>query len=235
MKYFFLLLLAMPFLSYAQTDFKDIDGKWQEEKRTKKKNKEIDFTDTLRMEIRPDGFMMIRHTQGPTLTGEAEMKGKKIILQDTKFIIVESSKNTLVLNDDEGNHHFKKMIEFTSAPVTKLIPGVEEGKKDISIGTLKGRWTIYKKTDPDFSRAKFYLKSIDFKEDKGNGTYEGIASFNNNDSVYSTQAFIYIKGTDLVISSDEETFKAKVMKSDGEEMILKSGTIHYFMKQFGKN
>ena len=111
---------------------------------------------------------------------------------------------------------------------------MEEGKKDISLSTLKGKWTIYKKTDPQFNHTKFYLKSIDFKEDKGNGTYLAGVTFNNSDSVYVTDAFVYIKGTDFIISSDDETFKAKVLKSDGNELLLENGSIHYFLKQFGK-
>ena len=234
MKKICIVLFMIPVFANAQINFTDIDGKWQEEKRTLKKNKEIDFTDTLRMEIRKDGFVMIRHDKGPTITGEAEIRGKKLVLNDNKYGLVETGKNKLILNDDDGNHHFNKVEEFNSSPVQRKIPGVEEGKKDIALGTIKGKWTCYKKTDPAFNQGKFYLKAIDFKEDKGNGTYAGVASFSSSDSVYSTEAFIYIKGTDLVISTDEETFKAKVMKSDGQEMILQNGVINYFMKQFGK-
>ncbi|HPI53578.1 MAG TPA: hypothetical protein PLU10_02735 [Chitinophagaceae bacterium] len=219
---------------FAQIDFKDIDGKWQEEYREEKKGKEIDFKDTLRIEIRTDGFMMIRHTIGATLTGEATIEGKEIRLQGTDYTIADYSRKKLVLKGDAWIHHFRKADEFSSSPVKKLIPDVEEGKKDISLSTLKGKWTIYKKTDPQFTHDKFYLKSIDFKEDKGNGTYLAAVAFNNSDSVYVTDAFVYIKGTDFIISSDDETFKAKVLKSDGNELLLENGSIHYFLKQFGK-
>lgn len=234
MKKFILALLWLPVSTFAQTTFKDINGKWQEESRTKKKGKEINFKDTLRIEIRKDGFMMIRHSEGATITGQAEIKGTTLLLDDVNFSIVESDNARLTLNDDDGDHHFKKIEEFSNSPVIKKMPGVEEGKKDITISTVKGKWTCYKKTDPEFNRTKFYLKVIDFREDKGNGTYAGTATFNNNDSVYTTDAFIYVKENDFVISSDHETFKATVIKSDGEEMILQSGTIHYFLKQFGK-
>jgi hypothetical protein len=220
--------------SKAQTSLKEIAGKWQEESRYKKKDKPLDFKDTLRMEIRADGFMMIRHPRGATLTGEAELSGRKLKLENVKYSIVEVSQDKLVLNDNEGDHIFKKMPEFTSAPVTKMIPGVEEGKKDITNAVLKGKWSCYKKTDPEFSRVKFYLRNIDFKEEKGQGAYDGTVSFNNNDSVYTADAIMLVKDSGFNISYNTENFKADVVKSDGEELILRSGNVHYFMKQFGK-
>lgn len=234
MKSILIVFLLVPLSIFSQTSFKDINGKWQEESRTKKKGKEIKFSDTLRIEIRQDGFMMIRHTEGATITGQAELKGTKIVLDDIRFNLVESDKTTLVLNDEDGDHHFKKIDEFSNSPVIKKIPGVEEGKKDIAISTIKGKWTCYKKTDPEFSQSKFYLKNIDFREDKGNGIYVGSVTFNNSDSVYSTEANIIVKDHDFEISSEHESVKATVLKSDGVEMILQNGSIHYFLKQFGK-
>lgn len=225
--------MLLPFSLFSQISFSDIDGKWQEEKRLKKK-KEIPFTDTLRLEIRKDGFMLIRHTIGPTYTGEAELAGKKLKLEKEKFEVVDYSRKSLSLKDDDGTHVFRKADEFSASPIQKVIPGREEGEKDIAIATLKGKWTAYKKTDPKFDKNKFYLKAIQFNEDKGGGTYKGIVTFNTMDSVYNTDAFIYVKGTDFIISSDNETFKAKVLKSDGEELLLEEGSVTYFLKQFGK-
>jgi len=227
-------LFLLPFFCEAQTDIKQLQGKWQESFRTAKKNKKIDFTDTLRMEIRPDGFMMLRHTKGATITGQGEIRNGSLYLENTEYEIVEFANDKLVLHDNSGNHHFNRMAEFTNSPVTKVIPGVERGRKDISLKTIKGKWSCYKKTDPDFSTGKFYIKSLEFKEDKGDGLYTGTAAFNNSDSVYSNDVLITVAGKEMIISSGKETIKAEVLKSDGEEMILQSGTINYFLKQFGK-
>ena len=229
-----LLLFTIPLFCEAQTDIKQLTGKWEESFRTTKKNKKIDFTDTLRMEIRPDGFMMLRHTKGATITGQGEIRNGSLYLENTESEIVEFTNNRLVLHDNSGNHHFDRMNEFTNSPVTKVIPGVETGRKDISMSTIKGKWSCYKKTDPDFSTGKFYIKSIEFKEDKGNGLYTGTAAFNNSDSVYTRDVSIIITGKEIMINAGQETLKAEVLKSDGDEMILQSGSIHYFLKQFGK-
>lgn len=234
MKHLFILLFFIPNFSNAQVGFKDITGKWQEELREVKKNEHTPFVDTLRLEIRPEGFMMVRYDVGPTFFGEAEIKGKYLTIKEHDFEIQESAENNLTLIDDKGYHYFKRVIEFGSSPVTKIIPGKEEGIKNITIETLKGKWTCYKKTDTKYDKSKFYLKSINFLEDKGNGTYVGSTAFSSMDSIFVIDAFIYVKENNLLVSTDEENFKAKVIKSNGEELILESGTIIYFMKQFGK-
>ncbi|MBP6625593.1 MAG: hypothetical protein KA198_10500, partial [Chitinophagaceae bacterium] len=88
MKKLIIFFSLLPTFSLAQITFKDVDGKWQEEYRTEKKGKEIDFKDTLRMEIRTDGFMMVRHSIGATIIGEAEISENKITLQNEQFKII---------------------------------------------------------------------------------------------------------------------------------------------------
>lgn len=234
MKQLLILCLLLPIASEAQIEFRDIAGKWQEQSRTTSKGKEKSFTDTLRLEIRPDGFMMIRHTVGPTLTGQAELKGQKIYLQDEKIIIVESTAEKLVLCDQEGNHVYSRLPEFTSAPVKKLVPGVEEGVKDLSPGKLIGNWSVYKKTDPAFKGSTFYLKRLIISAARENNSFSGQATYNNNDSVYNKDVLIRVNGNEALEVSGEENLRARVMKSDGDELILQSGNVHYFLKQLGK-
>lgn len=231
---FCLFFCFLSFQGQAQIEFSSIQGKWQEESRSNKKEKNIEFTDTLRLEIRATGFMMIRHAKGSTNTGMAELKGSKLKLQDEKFELESASETKLVLSDGNAVHHFKKNIEFTSSPVAKLVPGVETGKKDLSFLNLKGKWTVYKKTDPAFKPSKFYIKTIEFLEDKGKGTYSAASSFNSNDSVYFAEAVISIQAEGFVIQTKQETIKTIVLKSDENEMILQCGDIHYFLKQFGR-
>lgn len=234
MKYTFFLFILLSTFANAQVVFKDIAGKWQEESREARKNQPSSFIDTMRLEIRPEGFMMVRKDVGATFFGEAEIKGKYLTIKGHDFEIQEKDENNLTLVDDSGYHYFKRVVEFGNSPVTKVIPGKEEGIKNIAIETLKGKWTCYKKMDPKFEKTKFYLKSINFKEDKGNGTYIGSTAFSSMDSIFVVDAFIYVKENNLIISTDEENFKAKVMKSNGEELILENGSITYFLKQFGK-
>lgn len=234
MKKIILLLLILPCYAHAQIEFRDIAGKWQEQSRSTKKGAGKEFTDTLRLEIRADGFMMIRHTDGPTLTGQAELNGKKITLQDQTITILDTTGGHLVLGDKDGNHVYRKLPEFTSAPVKKQVPGLEEGVKDLSPAKLIGNWSVYKKTDPGYKGSTFYLKRLIIAAATSKDTYSGEATYNNNDSVYNKTVIIRISGEDALEISGEEGIRARVMKSDGDELILQFGTIHYFLKQLGK-
>ncbi|MBK7764272.1 MAG: hypothetical protein IPI46_13160 [Bacteroidetes bacterium] len=233
MKTFLILLILFPTILQAQSKLSDLQGKWQEEKRLNKREKEIEFTDTIRIEFQTSGFAMIRRSGGGTFTGEAELKQENLSIDHQKFEIEELTKNALVLSDKQGLHHLKRMDEFTMSPVKRVLPGVEEGKRDFSFKSVQGKWTCYKKTDPDFKGTTFYIKSIDIKEEKPRGTFLGTASFNNSDSVYTTDAKIIFDGNVCSITSAEQVVKAKVLKSDGEEMILESGTVNYFLKRLG--
>jgi hypothetical protein len=236
MKNILFFLLFIPILSYAQPvagTLSEIAGKWQEVSRSGKKNKQLSFEDTLKLEIRGDGFMLARYHKGATIIGEAELNGNRLKFEKSDFEVVEAGPEHLVLNDKQGNHHFVKIPEFTSSPVARILPGVEQGKINLSSETLKGKWTIYKKTDPDFTSATFYLKSLDVKEDKGNQTYQCTATFNNNDSVYATEATLQVIASEMLLSGKSEKIKLNVLKSDGNELILQHGAIHYFLKQFG--
>lgn len=234
MKNIFLLLVLCPFVSSGQYTFQKLAGKWQEQTRTDKKKEYLAFTDTLRMEIRPDGFMMVRHAVGATLTGEAEIKFNSIMLEQHEYEIMDFVENKLVIKDEDGIHLFSKKTEFTNAPVKKQVPGATQGEKDLSFKNLKGSWTCYKKTDPNFRFSTLYIKSIDVLEDKGNDTFTSNITFHSSDTTYSTSAFMYFKDNHILLSSEEDTQKVDVLKATTEELILQNGSVIYFLKQFGK-
>ena len=230
-----LYFMLLPLFGRAQNELLSLSGKWQEEIRTTKKNQSLQWKDSLRLEIRSDGFMMVRHDMGATLTGEAECNGATLHLGKISFTIEEIKPDQLILSDGDGKHQFKRIPEFSNAPVKRLVPGIEQGKREINFAILKGKWTCYKKTDPDFNRAKFYLKSIDFTQDTKPQEWAATAAFNNNDSVYSKNVVVQIKGHNLIIQCQDQSLMLDILKSDGEELILQAGNIYYFLKQFSKN
>lgn len=233
MKRYLFLLIFLPAFVQAQTKLSDLQGKWQEEKRSTKKDKPLEFADTIRIEFQNSGFAMIRRSGGGTYTAMAELNEAKLNIDKQKFVIEEFGNNTLVLSDKEGKHYFKKFEEFTMSPVKRILPGVEEGRKDYSFTALQGKWTCYKKTDPDFKGITFYIKSLDFKEEKFSKSFIGTVSFNNSDSVYTSEASMVFVGNECTITCTEQIVKATVLKSDGEELILSSGTVNYFLKRLG--
>jgi hypothetical protein len=229
---FFLCIAS--YLSFAQNELHKIASKWQELKRVDKRNNEISFTDTMRMEIRADGFMMLRYDNGPTITGEVEWKKDELFLEEITFQVLHYDNSTLELKSKNYTHTLTKSVEFQSRPVVKIIPGVEHGLVDLAMKTMQGKWTCYKKTDPLFDRTKFYIKSLDVKEWKASDSIRAEIVYQSNDSIYSYNATLQIKGNNVIVVNQKNEHKLEALKSDGEELILKDGNIHYFMKQFGR-
>ncbi len=155
----FFLFPVSSFAQYYYT-FKDISGKWVEQTRTDKNSDVVPFKDTLYIEIREDGFMMVRHTIGATFYGDATLAENMLIIQKEKFSVEGHEDDLLKLKQGKVTHRFVKQIEFADAPVVKVIPGVERGDVLIDFENLAGKWTVYKKTDPNFKAGNFYIKTL---------------------------------------------------------------------------
>ncbi len=88
----FFLMLLIPLASSAKEQYKYICGKWEEQSRTKGWWRKINFSDTLRIDLHTDGFMLIRHNEGATITGTGKIFDKKVKLYEAnnvlKFTIV---------------------------------------------------------------------------------------------------------------------------------------------------
>ena len=236
MKKIFYLLLLLPAYVHAQYTytFKDISGKWIERTRTDKNSDVAPFKDTLYLEIRENGFMMVRHTIGATFYGDAELIENTLSIQKEHFKIESNENGILKLKQGKVTHRFVKFEEFTDAPVVKMIPGAETGNILNDEKNLQGKWTVYKKTDPSFSSHTFYIKIIDIKEKIKTSTFAGLVTFHNMDSIYSSDATITIHDTEITIVCNDKIIKAQMLKNDGEEFIIKHNSVQYFMKRFGK-
>jgi hypothetical protein len=236
MKKIFLLFLFLPLFTKAQSElsFEDISGKWVERTRTDKNSDVAPFKDTLFLEIREDGFMLVRHTIGATFYGTAELKENKLTLQRETFQIESCENGILKLKQGKVSHRFVKQEAFQDAPVAKIIPGVTEGDILHDAAAYTGKWTVYKKTDANFTGKTFYLKMLDIKTQQQDKQFSAEVTFHNMDSLYNSDARIQVQQNELSIYSDNKIIKAKILKNDGVEMILEHGSIHYYLKKLGQ-
>lgn len=236
MKKIIIALLLLPFCTVAQHNytFEEISGKWAEQTRTDKHSDVIPFKDTLYVEIREDGFMMVRHTIGATSYGDAELVENKLSIQREKFTIEALENDMLKLKQNKITHRFAKQKEFADAPVAKVIPGVEHGTIQTTFESLQGKWTVYKKTDPNFKSNTFYIKTLTIQEKKKNNNFVGNVTYHNMDSIFSSNANIQIQDHEMQIVSPEKVLKTVILKNNGEECILQHGSVNYFMKRAEK-
>ena len=231
-----LLFLLFPTFSFAQYyySFKDISGKWVELTRTDKNSDVTPFKDTLYIEIREDGFMMVRHTIGATYYGDAELYENKLSIQKDVYNVEGNEDGVLKLKKGKFTHRFIKQEAFTPSPVQKAIPGAESGVVLTEYENLNGKWTVYKKTDPEFTSGTFYIKNMDISEMNMNNVFSAQVTFHNMDSVYSTDATIKVQNKEMQLVSTDKVLKTRMLKNDGEEMILEHGSTTYFLKRFKK-
>ncbi|MBK8143592.1 MAG: hypothetical protein IPK62_00680 [Bacteroidetes bacterium] len=236
MKKLLLCLLLFPTITYAQYyySFKDISGKWVELTRTDKNSDVTPFKDTLYIEIREDGFMMVRHTIGATYYGDAELHENKLSIQKDVYSVEGNEDGVLKLKKGKFTHRFIKQEAFNPSPVPKTIPGAESGVILTDYENLSGKWTVYKKTDPKFTHGTFYIKNMEIIEMNMNNVFSAEINFHNMDSVYSAYATIKIQDKELQIVSTDKVLKTRMVKNDGEEMILEHGSTTYFLKRFKK-
>ncbi len=229
-KLFLYGILFIPSIAFAQYSFKDLSGKWVEQTRTDKHQDVVPFKDTLYIEIREDGFMMVRHTFGATVYGNATLNALEISIEKEKFSIETVSNDMLKLKQDKRMHRFSKQIEFQDAPVTKLIPGIETGEIVSDIHQLNGKWHCYKKTDPAFDKAKLYIKQIEIVDQLLN-SMNSTVTFQNMDTVYSADMMIELKDKKMILHGDGQLLKLNMLKSDKDEMILQDEGVSYFLKR----
>ncbi|HNF72483.1 MAG TPA: hypothetical protein PLP34_08715 [Chitinophagaceae bacterium] len=234
MKILLPMLLLFSTTSFSQTSLVSLSGKWKEDQRTTRKGMQLEFDDTLHLEIQTSGFLMLRYPGSETFTSACTLKEDYIQAGKLKFTFDETNGSVLWFQDKDGRHRFQKITEssFTTAP--RILPGVEKGNTLFDYASVHGRWSCYKKTDPAYRSSTFYIRSLDFKTRVESGSYQGEATFNNADSVFTVPAILQFNQGELQVESAGGLVKARVLKSDGEEMILEQGSVHYFLKRFGK-
>lgn len=217
----------------AQVSLQEIKGTWKEVRRETKRNNDLPFTDTMQMEISNDvvSFRLGKNT--PRFEQMEAFEKNKIKFAKGVNSIEVNDANALQYDDELGTHYFvRKSKALGKSDVQKEISIKETPTQQVLEFT--GKWSCYKKTVPEFTKEKFYLKSIKFGEKKKDGVYDAKAVFNNMDSVYMANAEVTISAQTLTIVTEKITLKATISKSDGEELILDEHYITYYLKQFGK-
>lgn len=241
MKKVLLLLMLIPASVWGQDEpnseniLTDVAGKWEETGRLKKK-KPTEFTDTLRMEIREDSYMMMRYHMGPTLLGNALRKKDEIVFKNRTLEIESVSNNEFRFSDDAGIHVMKKVTEFSEAPISKKNPALEnEQKSGIYQQDMLGKWTCYKKTDPEYTPAKFYLKNLQVKQKIESNLYAGTITMHNADSIYTNDCAIELqkKQVNIRISGGVTMILETEMLLDNEWVFLENKT-RYYLKMLTK-
>lgn len=237
MKKIFFLFVFLPIVVFCQEDFtfKDISGKWLEASRTDKNNTVIQFQDTIYVEIREDEFMLVRPKIGKTYFGDAEIKDNKIYLQNEQFQIESAEKNILKLKHGKYTHRFVRFEQTPDMPAQR-ISHQDDKPNEIKTTTksLIGKWTVYKKTDEQFSVKKYYFKILDIQEVNLDNLLSGSLTLHNMDKQKTTPFTIFVQGVEMNMTVGEDMYKIQLLRNNGNEMIFRIGSATYYLKRFSE-
>ncbi len=234
MKKLLCLLILIPLFTLAQDEytFKDISGKWIEASRTDKNNIVNNFKDTIYLEIRDDGFMLVRPVIGKTYFDDAEIKENKIYIKGETFLIDKAETKMLKLKHGKYSHRFVPYVE-SSEPIIPMNNYQNEPKQILtSTKSLLGNWIVYKKTDEQFDTKKYYIKSIELNEINLDNLLSGTLIVYSMNKQSSSPVTIFIEGVSMNIATETNKYKAQMLRNDGNEMILKIGTTIYYLKKY---
>ncbi len=216
-------------------------GNWQEFKRTENKRggKEmaIEFSDTVKLEFRSDSTVYRYYPSGKTsdVPFHVTKQNKFSMGDDIGYNKIILTKDYLLLAGDDYNSYLRRVDKFYLAPIEKIIPGVGERKINILDALfLQGSWSLYKKEDPNFSRQKVYLHSLEIGKSHADGSYDVLAAYNDAGKTISDKGILRIEDDKFILQVMNQTKEYAIFKAVDNELVLTDGDITYFLKNLSK-
>lgn len=212
-------------------------GKWQEYKRTegkKRKAREIELENIIMIEFMADSTGRLWYEDGKFCMGPIEIDEKGFHIDRELFDFYEINENEVNLGRNNIVHHFHRVDQFTAmGPIRKVIPDVEEGP--ISASKRTGKWSAYKKTDPQFKRTNFYLRDLEILEPAVDGKYPVKLSYASQSDVEKTEAIMHVEKDKMYFLIENRPIELRILKWENNELILQDGDIHYYLKDFSQD
>ena len=217
-----------------------LKGFWQEYKRTVIENRmaerALPFTDTLKVVIREDSTTRFYDLHGRISAGRLTYKKPRYQLGNGQsFISIKRKGDELVLGNKNSFTYLKEVRGFYTKPF-----GPKRTDEDKEIGELdalflKGKWSLYKKEDPNFDRQKNYLHGLEVLENKADGSFETITYYNKANIVTKEYALSVINHNILSLHiKDKKRQDYTILKAAKSEIVLKQGEVVYYLKNLSK-
>ncbi len=217
-----------------------IDGFWQEYSRTISKKRmaqrQLAFTDSLKISIRKDSLTRFYDTHGRISSGRLAKKKNGYHLGNGQvFESIRRVGDTIILGNGNGFTYLKKVRGFYTKPFAPVRTGSDE-IVDLSGSFLLGKWKVYKKEDPLFSRKKKYLHSIDIKDKHADGTFAIYGSYYNAELLKKKPGYLKVddaKSLSLHLAKEKEQAYSIRKAANGELILIQNG-VTYYLKNLSK-
>ncbi len=215
-----------------------LDGKWQEVKRTSIKTKQpVGFSDTLllrfdsnKVEIRDATSMRM------TMRGDAFIEPPyNLIAAGDEYIIRSLDKEKLVLDDGENLKELHKKQQFYYETLGKLTVETENISTPVNVDQkkLEGKWIVYRRQalagtiDSD----AVIIKSIDIFPGDAIGSAMGRVVCYKTDVTESWSCKIIFSPGNIQVITDKYAWEFQTYKADGKEFVFgEVGRMLYYAK-----
>lgn len=223
----------------AQFSTTQLVGKWQEISRTDKKNRSVDFTDTIYLNFLSPNRVITRDGNSSNMTGNAAIEpGNVLIAAADVYTILSVADSQVVLdNQDEFIHTLIKKDMYFFESYGKLSVKQEEFKDPIpvTLQDVMGKWMVYRKLakpgviNPPVNIIQ-YLKITD---STGENTAKGEVTFYQTDKSTLLPCTIKVTNAGIDINAGEFTWSLFVYKADKKELVFgEAAVLLYYSKAY---
>jgi len=237
---FSLLLLHFTDRAWAGNKNKTINivGTWKEAHRFSLNKEKLDFKDTTYYNFIDATQYIVHHQDGFQYHNTYSLSPGLLDLGMNAYSVVEISQNKMLLKDDQGTYEFVRYKEVVAATenTTQASSSQRGYKEELGATTIKmeqlvGKWEVYKRSSldklPEIDYRKI-LKSLEIRIVSGN--LSGTISAMEDDPAGAWKITGYENA--MITASGKSELHIQVLKCDQGEMVLQSGSMQYFLKQF---
>lgn len=214
-----------------------LNGNWQEFRRTDENNHRQEFTDTLLISIKNNrGMVKDQISMNMEMVGDASVEppATLAIAGDT-YTIKRADNRILVLQDDGYIHIMKKVAYFNyqTAGKDSIVPPRYTVLNDINLRNLSGKWFVYRRQAvPGYINENTTLiKSVSVLNYNEDGSASGeVVTYKGEDNISEpSPCTISFTGGKLNINSKSGSMWFSVLKADGNEFIFgdERGVMNY--------
>jgi hypothetical protein len=233
------LAAALPLAAFAQHKQKPVDltGSWKEVRRETRDGKATVFDDTTYYDFLIGNEYTTQRRNQFMYRGTYKTTPGTLDLGMRMYNVLSWSPNQIVLKDDGGTYQF---VRYTKAPERENNaaasssgrgPEHNAAPEPVSLGALKGRWDVFKRTSsttlPEIDYKRI-IRSIELRP--GQDTLGLVYA---SDDLNNRPSWKIDRYEDNVLyCSGKSARSLKVLRCKDGELIVQEGVITYFFKRF---
>lgn len=217
----------------------ELQGKWQEFKRTDYRGNEVAFGDSLQLNFTDSDKVATRTSisSSMSMTGAASIDGDNNLTAAADAYTIKSfGKNEMVLDDnDQYLHQFKKVDMYWYEMLGKT--SVKQDTYDSSVQTklanILGNWSVYKKTAKPgaVTNDMQIINYLNITKKLSDTTASGDITFYKGQSSQQLPCTVTLSGSNIKIVAAPSSWSLSVYQADGTNFIFGNDGLLYFSKK----